>query len=54
MAEVIAEEGISIPFRRLGAPDTAGEVGTVDYLLHRFGMDAAAVTAAAKAMLGCV
>mgnify|MGYP000674148564 CR=1 FL=1 len=37
VAEVIAEEGISIP---LGAwrPDTAGEVGTVDYLLHRFGM----------------
>ena len=54
VAEVIAEEGISIPFRRLGAPDTAGEVGTVDYLLHRFGMDAAAVTTAAKAMLGCV
>ena len=51
VAEVIAEEGISIPFRRLGAPDTAGEVGTVDYLLHRFGMDAAAVTAASKAML---
>lgn len=51
VAEVIAEEGISIPFRRLGAPDRAGEVGTADYLLDRFGMDAAAVIAAARNLL---
>lgn len=51
VAEVIAEEGIQIPFKRLGVPDTVGEVGTTDYLLHKFGMDAASVAAAAKLLL---
>lgn len=51
VAEVIAEEGIQIPFKRLGAPDTVGEVGTIDYLLHKFGMDAAAIVTAAKSLL---
>lgn len=52
VAEVIAEEGISIPFRRLGVMDTAGEVGTVDYLLDKFHMNAAAIIAAYKGMMG--
>lgn len=51
VAEVIAEAGISIPFKRLGAPDRAGEVGTIDYLLNKFGMDAAAVVATADSLL---
>lgn len=51
VAEVIAEERISIPFKRLGAPDTVGEVGTADYLLNKFGMDAEAVVKTALALL---
>lgn len=51
VAEVIAEKGIRIPFRRLGAPDTVGEVGTADYLLDKFGMNAEAVFATARNLL---
>ncbi len=51
VAEVLAESRISVPFKRLGAPDTAGEVGTADYLLNKFSMDAPAVAAAARELL---
>lgn len=51
VAEVIAESGISIPFKRMGVPDSVGEVGTLDYLLQKFGMDADAVAGTAKELL---
>lgn len=51
VAEVIAEQGITIPFKRLGAPDTVGEVGTIDYLLDKFSMNAAAIIATAQTLL---
>ncbi len=51
VAEVIAESGLSIPFKRMGVPDSVGEVGTLDYLLQKFGMDADAVAGTAKELL---
>lgn len=51
VAEVLAEEGIRIPFRRLGAPDMTGEAGTTPYLLRKFGMDADAVVRTARELL---
>ncbi len=51
VAEVLAENRCSVPFRRLGAPDRAGEVGTADYLMSKFSMDAQAVLAAAAELL---
>lgn len=52
VAEVLAEEGICIPFKRLGACDKTGEVGTISYLAGKFGIDAASVVTAAKTLLG--
>ena len=51
VAEVIAEEGIRIPFKRMGVPDSVGEVGTLDYLLCKFGMDGASVAKTAKELI---
>lgn len=51
VAEVLAEHRISIPFRRLGAPDQTGEVGTLDYLMKKFHMDADAIDKTAKELL---
>ncbi len=39
VAEVLAENGMAIPFRRLGAVDTFGESGKAQELLKRHGLD---------------
>lgn len=49
VAEVLAGKKCP-PFRRLGAT-TFGEVGALDYILKKFGMDAASVAAAVKSLL---
>lgn len=54
VAEVLAEHKSSVPFRRLGVPDQTGEVGTLDYLMEKFHMNAAAVVRTAKDMLNGV
>lgn len=51
VAEVLAESRCGAAFRRIGAPDCVGEVGTVDYLLNKFGMDAEHVKDAALQLL---
>ena len=51
VAEVLADNGISIPFKRLGAPDTTGEVGTLDYLMEKFNMNANTIVSTAKSLL---
>jgi len=36
VSEVLAEEGIGVPFGNIGVRDSFGEVGPLDYLLERF------------------
>jgi transketolase len=40
-AEVIAEEAISVPLKRIGVDERFGQVGTADYLQEAFGLTAA-------------
>ncbi|MCL2243499.1 MAG: transketolase family protein [Treponema sp.] len=39
VAEILAENGCSCKFARIGIRDEFGEVGTQDYLVNRFGLD---------------
>ena len=48
VAEVLAEEGIGLPFRRVGVRDRFCEGGTTGYLLEKFGLDRTAIAAAAR------
>ena len=48
VAEVLAEEGIGLPFRRVGVRDRFCEGGTTGYLLKKFGLDRTAIAAAAR------
>lgn len=50
VAEVLVEN-CPVPMERLGAPDTFGEVGTIDYLKERFGMAVPDIAAAAHRVL---
>lgn len=48
VAEVLAEAGCPAPLRRIGMPDTfAHAVGSRDHLIRHYGLDAAAIAAAA-------
>ena len=48
VAEVLAEEGIGLPFRRVGVRDRFCEGGTTGYLLRKYGLDRTAIAAAAR------
>ncbi|MDR3212234.1 MAG: transketolase family protein [Planctomycetota bacterium] len=50
VAEILAGR-TATPFRRLGATGF-GEVGTLDYVLEKFGLNAAAVAATVRGLLG--
>ena len=50
VAEVLAETGTSLKFRRVGVQGLFGEVGTQDWLAERFGLNAASIVKAAKAL----
>lgn len=52
VAETIAREGLGTRLVKLGLQDTYASGGTLDYLLARFGMSAAAVVEAAGNVLG--
>ena len=53
VAEVLAEGGSGIPFKRLGLPEGLNyQVGSQMYLLERVGLSAAGLVAAAKQLLG--
>jgi transketolase len=51
VAEILAENGCSCKFSRIGIQDEFGEVGTQDYLAQKFGLDTASLVTKAKALL---
>ena len=48
VAEVLADAGIGLPFRRVGVRDQYCEGGTTSYLMRKFGLDAPAIAEAAR------
>lgn len=51
VADVIARERLNVPFVTLGIPDTCGEVGTVDYLKAKYGIDGQSIVEAAERLM---
>ena len=51
VAEVLMDEGIGLPFKRVGIQDTFCEGGTTPYLMNKFGLDALAIAAAARGVM---
>ena len=52
VAEILAEEGYSGKFARIGINEEFGEVGTQEYLVDRFGFDVASFVKKAQTVLG--
>ena len=48
VAEVLMDEGIGLPFKRVGVQDRFCEGGTTPFLMNKFGLDASAIAAAAR------
>ena len=48
IAEVLADAGIGIPFKRIGVQDNYCEGGSTPYLMHKYGLDHEAIEAAAR------
>ena len=48
VAETLADAGIGLPFRRVGVRDHFCEGGTTRYLMSKFGLDARAISEAAR------
>ena len=48
VAEILAESGTGIPFRRVGVKDRFCEGGTTPYLMKKFGLNSTAIAAAAR------
>ena len=48
VAEVLMDEGLGLPFRRVGVQDRFCEGGTTPYLLKKYGLDATAIADAAR------
>ena len=48
VAETLMEEGIGLPFKRVGIQDQFCEGGTTPYLMQKFGIDHQGIVAAAK------
>ncbi len=46
VAEVLADHGIGLPFKRVGVQDQFCEGGSTAYLLEKFGLDSTAIAAA--------
>ena len=51
VAEVLVEEGIGLPFKRVGIRDQFCEGGTTSYLIKKFGLDATAIVLAVRQVL---
>lgn len=51
VAEVLAENNCNVKFKRMGVPDSVGEVGTVEYLLEKFKISRTYIAENAVAML---
>ena len=52
VAEVLAEEGISIPFKRIGVTDEFSVIGEPEQLHNRYGYDDEGIYNAVKGLLG--
>lgn len=48
VAEVLADEGIGLPFKRVGVQDQFCEGGTTPYLLKKFGLDSTAIASVCR------
>lgn len=46
VAEVLADAGVGLPFKRVGVQDQFCEGGSTDYLLKKFGLDSTAIVQA--------
>jgi transketolase len=51
VAEVLAEAGVAVPFRRLGVQDVFGESGEPEELFAKYGLDAASVVSTLRGLL---
>ncbi len=51
VAEVLMDEGIGLPFKRVGIQDRFCEGGTTAYLMNKFGLDAAAIAEAVRGVM---
>ncbi|MEL6433120.1 MAG: transketolase C-terminal domain-containing protein, partial [Pseudomonadota bacterium] len=51
VAEVLVDEGMGLPFKRVGIQDQFCEGGTTPYLMRKFGLDDAAICEAARIVL---
>ncbi|MDR1212116.1 MAG: transketolase family protein [Spirochaetaceae bacterium] len=52
VAELLAESSYKGKFKRIGIQDEFGQVGTQDFLVKHYGLDAETIAARAKALLG--
>lgn len=52
VAEIIAEEGLGVPLRRLGLKDTFAHGASRPFLMQKYGLDASALVATAGEILG--
>ncbi|MEM8979890.1 MAG: transketolase C-terminal domain-containing protein [Pseudomonadota bacterium] len=51
VAEVLMDDGVGLPFKRIGVQDQFCEGGTTAYLMHKFGLDAPAIADAARGVM---
>ncbi len=51
VAEVLMDEGVGLPFKRVGIQDHFCEGGTTPYLMNKFGIDAPAIADAARGVM---
>ncbi len=51
VAEVLMDEGIGLPFKRVGIQDQFCEGGTTPYLMDKFGLNAPAIVRAVQAVM---
>lgn len=51
VAEVLMDEGIGLPFKRVGILDRFCEGGTTPYLMNKFGIDATAIAYAVRGVM---
>lgn len=51
VAEVLMDEGIGLPFKRVGVQDQFCEGGTTPYLMQKFGLDAPAIAEAVRGVV---
>lgn len=51
VAEALCDAGLGLPFRRVGVNDEFAEGGSTPYLFRRYGIDADAIAAAARAAI---